>query len=103
MKTSSTTGSSEGQPAAVAWREDTLALVAGGTILLLATLAWLILPWQGIMSQWEAAQAQASVPASWRPVLAESGLHTWLSALVFSPPRWQLNPFSALTGAVVLS
>lgn len=83
--------------------EDILAIVIGAALLLLAAVAWILLPYGGASVEYAAAAAAIGFDeATWRPEPG-SALATLLQYLVIDVSRWNLNPIAALSGAAVLA
>lgn len=83
--------------------EDILAIIIGAVLLLLAALAWIWLPYGAASAEYATAAAGAGFDAAtWRPEIttAFAGL---LERLVIDVGRWDLNPLSALSGAVLFA
>ena len=84
--------------------EDILAIVIGASLLLLAAIAWIALPYDAASAQLAAASADASFDAAtWRPQDVTGRLANLMQGLVIDIGRWNLNPFGALSGAAVLA
>jgi uncharacterized integral membrane protein (TIGR00698 family) len=82
--------------------EDSLAILLGLGILLLALLAYLILPFTVVATEFASATTTASFAADeWQPQNNGSVLATLLERSVLSLSRWDLNPFAAFSAASV--
>ncbi|MGV3590972.1 MAG: YeiH family protein [Gammaproteobacteria bacterium] len=83
--------------------EDILAIVIGAGLLLLAAIAWILLPYGAASAELAtAATAAAFDPVTWRPQI-DGALPNLLQGLVIDLGRWNLNPFDALSYAALLA
>src|SRR5690606_25698694 len=84
--------------------EDILAILIGAGLLVLAAVAWIVLPYASAAAELALATASASAdptfdPASWRPQETPGALADLLEALIIDLGRWNLNPLAAFSGA----
>ena len=83
--------------------EDSLAILFGAGILLIAVLAWLMLPYGDAAADLANARGAPGFSSEiWQPQSdTASGLTTLLSHSVVSLSRWQLNPLTAFSAASI--
>ncbi|HEY0963970.1 MAG TPA: putative sulfate exporter family transporter [Pseudomonadales bacterium] len=83
--------------------EDILAIVIGAGLLLIAAIAWIVLPYGTASAELAAAASEAGFdPVTWRPQ-AGGMLTNLLQGLVVDLGRWNLNPLDALSYAALLA
>lgn len=83
--------------------EDILAIVIGAGLLLLAAIAWILLPYGAAAAELAtAATDPAFDPVTWRPQTG-GALPDLLQGVVIDLGRWNLNPFDALSYAALLA
>ncbi len=83
--------------------EDILAILIGAGLLLLAALAWILLPYGDASAELAAAAATPGFDATaWQPQ-GTSAFADWLNTLVIDLSRWSLNPVAGISGAAVLA
>lgn len=83
--------------------EDILAIVIGAALLLLAALAWILLPYGAASTEFaNAAAATGFDAATWRPEVGNT-LTALLQGVVIDVGRWNLNPLAAFSGAALIA
>lgn len=86
------------------WSEDSLAIVFGAGILLLAAVAYVLLPYAEMAAALAVASAALDFdPAGWAPLEAKGALASLLDRSVIRLSRWNLNPLTAFSTASVLA
>jgi uncharacterized integral membrane protein (TIGR00698 family) len=82
--------------------EDLLAILCGACFLVLATMAWILLPLAGVSAELEQAMTQPGFTSeNWQPSATGSVLSHLLDRSVVSLSRWQLNPVAALSSTTL--
>jgi uncharacterized membrane protein YadS len=82
--------------------EDVFAIIVGVGILLLAAVAYILLPHAQVSAELAtAAMAVDFNAADWAPQQAGSVLSAWLDRTIISLARWDLNPLAAFSTAAI--